>query len=255
MDKKSRVGYTLKNTWIGAVSQIVSLIVSFILRTCFIYTLGNEYLSINGLFTNILTLLSFAELGIGASIVFSLYEPLANGDYPKIGKLVNLIGKAYNYVAIAVAVVGLCIMPFLPYIINDIHNVENINLLYVLFLLNSALSYVWGYKKSLLTADQKNYVVITIHLIILTIQTIVQILVLYLTRNFILFLCIMILSTVANNIASSLYVDRHYSYLKKYKKQQLEKEERKGVFASRLFSIRLVVYYWAELTILLFQPF
>lgn len=239
MGNKSRLSYTLKNTWIGTVSQIVSLILSFILRTCFIHTLGNEYLSINGLFTNILTLLSFAELGIGASIVFSLYEPIANNDHVKISKLINLIGKAYNYVALTVAVIGLCIMPFLPCIITDIHDVPNINLLYLLFLANTSLSYVWGYKKSLLTADQKNYVVVTIHLIILSIQTIFQIAILFLTHNFILFLCVTIIATIANNILSTLYVNSHYAYIKRYENLQLEKAERKEIFTN----IKAIVLY------------
>ena len=230
MVQESRIKYTIKNAWIGATSQIASFLLAFVVRTVFVYTLGNEYLSINGLFTNILTVLSFAELGIGASIVFSLYEPIAKNDYQKIGKLLNLFRKAYNYVALTIAIIGLSIIPFLKYIITDINNIGNIGELYLLFLLNTVASYIWGYKKSFLIACQKNYVVLLIHLGILIFQSVLQIGVLYLTHNFILFLCVMILSTVANNITTTLYVNRHYAHLREYETFILEKEERIGIF-------------------------
>jgi len=239
MAEESRVKYTIRNTWISALSQIVSLVLSFVLRTFFIYTLGNEYLSINGLFTNVLTLLSFAELGIGASIVFSLYEPIANNNQQKIGKLLNLFRRAYNFVAVVIAVLGLLLLPFLNYIITDIKNIDNIAFLYILFLLNTVLSYVWGYKKSLLTALQKNYVVVTIHLIVLCAQSIFQILVLYLTHDFVLFLFIMIASTVANNVISTLYVNKKYPFVKQYEHLVLEKGERNKIFDN----IRAIVLY------------
>lgn len=230
MAEESRVKYTIKNAWIGAVSQIASFILAFVVRTIFVYTLGNEYLSVNGLFTNILTILSFAELGIGASIVFSLYEPIAKNDHAKIGKLLNLFRKSYNYVALVIAIIGVSIIPFLKYIITDIQGVGDIKILYLLFLLNTVISYLWGYKKSFIIACQKNYVVLNIHLIILVLQSLLQIGILYFTHNFILFLCVMILSTLANNIISTLYVDRKYKHLKQYEKLVLEKVERTNIF-------------------------
>lgn len=239
MAEESRVKYTIKNTWVSALSQVISLLLSFALRTIFIYSLGNEYLSINGLFTNILTLLSFAELGIGASIIFSLYEPIANNDQLKIGKLLNLFRKAYYFVAIVIAVIGLLLLPFLDNIITDIENIDNIAFLYILFLSNTVLSYIWGYKKSLLTALQKNYVVVTIHLIVLCVQSVIQIFILYLTHNYVLFLLIMIASTVANNLISTLYVNRKYPFVKQYEHLVLEKVERKIIFDN----IKAIVLY------------
>lgn len=239
MTEESRVRYTIKNAWVGATSQIASFILAFLVRTVFVYSLGNEYLSINGLFTNILTVLSFAELGIGASIVFSLYEPIAKNDYAKIGKLLNLFRKAYNYVALTIAIIGLAILPFLKYIITDINHIDNINELYLLFLLNTVVSYIWGYKKSFLIACQKNYVVLLFHLAILIFQSIIQIIILYLTHNFVLFLLVMILSTVANNIVTTLYVNRHYTHLREHEPLILEKEERKCIFTN----IKSIILY------------
>ena len=154
---------TAKNLSIGAGTQILSLLLSFGIRTAFVVTLGIEYLSVNGLFANILTLLSFTELGIGSAINYSLYKPFAEDDREQIGKLTNLLKRAYNYIAIIILILGLCVVPFLKYIITDVPNIkENIPFLYILFLLNTVVSYVYGYKKSVLIADQKNYIVISI---------------------------------------------------------------------------------------------
>jgi len=237
--EESRVKYAIRNTWVTAISQAASLLLSFVLRTIFINTLGNEYLSINGLFTNILTLLSFAELGIGTSIIYSLYEPIANNNQQKIAKIINLFRKAYNLVAVVIAILGILLLPFLNYIITDIENIDNIAFLYILFLSNTVLSYIWGYKKSLLTAFQKNYVVVTIQLIVLCAQSVIQILILFLTHDFVLFLIIMIAATVANNIISTLYVNNKYQFVKQYEHLVLEKDECMKIFDN----IKAIVLY------------
>lgn len=236
----SRTLNTAKNLSIGAGTQFFSLILSFVTRTVFVVTLGNEYLSVNGLFTNVLTLLSFTELGIGSAIIYSLYKPLALDDREQVGKLINLFATAYRYIAIAILLLGLCVIPFLNYIISDVPDIkENISLLYAMFLLNTVCSYIYGYKKSLLIADQKNYVVITIHTILNTVLVCIQVAILYLTHNFILYLLSIIGITLLNNILTTAYVNRKYRWISKYECLKLEKEERIPIFAN----IKNIVIY------------
>ena len=71
-----RVKNSVKNMVFGIGSQIMSTCFAFITRTVFIYILGVEYLGIEGLFANILSMLSLANLGIESAIIFSLYKPL-----------------------------------------------------------------------------------------------------------------------------------------------------------------------------------
>ena len=78
----------------GFGTQIVLLIAGFISRTVFIYTLGENYLGISGLFSDVLSVLSIAELGIGSAITYSLYKPIADNDSRKIKALINLYKKA-----------------------------------------------------------------------------------------------------------------------------------------------------------------
>lgn len=79
----SRVKNASRNIIWGILNKIVVLLLPFITRTVMIYTLGMEYVGLNSLFTSILQVLSFAELGIGSALVFSMYEPMAENDDKK----------------------------------------------------------------------------------------------------------------------------------------------------------------------------
>lgn len=79
----SRTEYVKKNILYGYISTVISSVFSIITRTIFVYVLGAEYLGVSGLFSNVLGVLSFTELGIGSAIVFSLYKPIAENDNEK----------------------------------------------------------------------------------------------------------------------------------------------------------------------------
>lgn len=81
MKTDSRTLNSFKNITTGILGQFFLTGISFINRTIFIYCLSSEYLGVNGLFTNILSLLSLAELGIGSAMTYALYYPLATKNY------------------------------------------------------------------------------------------------------------------------------------------------------------------------------
>ena len=210
----TRTTKSIKNIFWGLFSQVFSMIAIFITRIIFINTLGNEYLSINGLFSNILTLISFAELGIGNAITYSLYKPLAENDHNKISAVINVLKKIQIYISAIVLVSGLLLMPFLKYIVTDIPDLkENIFLVYFLFLLNSSVSYLYMHAKILLLADQKNYIVSIIQQIIFCITTLIQIVILLVTQDYILYLLVVIVSTMTNNIFLHRYLKKKYIFL------------------------------------------
>ena len=107
-----RVRNSIYNIYISVITQVVIVALGFLSRKVFISSLGTEYLGINGLLTNVLSMLSLVEGGIGTSIVFNLYKPLAEGDTPKIIALVQLYKKLYSYLAIIVFIIGMLIYPF-----------------------------------------------------------------------------------------------------------------------------------------------
>ena len=128
-----RTQKSIKNILFALFGQGVNSLITFISRTVFIYILGSDYLGINGLFTNILSMLSLAELGVGSAIIYSMYKPLSENDEYKISALMNLYSKAYKIIGVIVAIIGLSLIPFLDYIISDKPNVSNLTYIYILF--------------------------------------------------------------------------------------------------------------------------
>lgn len=227
---KTRTQNVMRNMWVGTLFQIISLILGFISRTLFIRILGTEYLGLNSLFTNILTILSFAELGIGNAIVFSMYKPLSTGDETKLKKLTNFYKQTYLKIGTIMLVVGFAITPFIPKIIETIPNIdESIYLIYVLFVIDSAISYFFSYRTCIITADQKNYIIITYTHIFKIIQIIVQLIVLHYTHNYLLYLILQITNTIITQVFLSYKSKKMYPYLKNINKYNLEKNEKKGI--------------------------
>ncbi len=214
MKNRSRMEYSIINSGISAIVYVLNVVVKFVSRSFFIAFLGASYLGLNGLFTNVLSMLSLAELGIGTSIVYSLYAPLANKNKQKIVSLMHLYKKIYSYIGLAVAILGILLIPFLPHIIGDASEIPNILFIYLLFLANSVSSYFFTYNRSLLIADQKVYLTVINDFAFTVISIIAQIVSLYMFNNFILYLIIQIVGTLLGNISLTLVVKKYYPFLK-----------------------------------------
>lgn len=210
MGKESRTRNALRNSSVALVCQMIYIVVSFVCRTVFTKLLGSEYLGINGLFSNIITMLSFAELGIGSALVYRMYEPIAQHDQEKLMMWLELYKKAYRYIILVIMAIGLAITPFITFFVKAPAVNENIHLLYLLYLLDTVVSYFYVYKKSLLIADQKDYIVTVFAQIFNIIMNILQICYLLLRKDFIGYCLIRSGCTLLNNIACSRYVNHHY---------------------------------------------
>ena len=229
MNQRSRSSNVVRNLIGGVGGQIFTSVLQFACRTVFISLLDSTYLGVNGLFSNILSMLSLAELGIGPAIVFSMYKPIAENDEVHVAKLMNFYKFAYRLVAVFVLVIGLSLTPFLDFFIKDAVEIENIRLIFILILLNTVVSYLYTYKGSMLTADQNAYVGVIIRNIFAVIQNIVQIIVLLYTGNFLFYLIVQIVTTFLGNYSLSKYVDHKYPFLLKYKNEKIDKEERSSI--------------------------
>lgn len=229
--EESRTKNTIRNVKTGAIVQIINKLMAFVVRTVFIKMLNSEYLGVNGLFTNVLTILSFAELGIGTAIIFNMYKPVAEHNIEKIKSLMQLYKKAYNTIGIIVFVLGLCVIPFMRFIVKEAPNIkENLILIYILFLFNTASSYFFTYKKSIISAHQRQSIINNFDSIFYLIKSILEITFLFITKNFIVYLVIEILSTFLENICLSIKANKMYPYLKDKKVKKLNKDESKNIF-------------------------
>lgn len=224
----SRTIKSVRNIGFEFFNQILSLVLRFVSRRIFISILSMEYLGINGLFAEILQMLSLADLGFGTAMVYSFYKPLAEGDEHKIAALVGYYRRIYTYIALSVAAIGLMVVPFLDVIVNTEQEVPFLEVYYLLNLANTVRSYLFVYKTSLITADQKQYVISKYNAIWSMANVLAQILVLLLFKNYICYVAVSVIIGLANNIHISYKADQLYPLMKK--KAELAKEEKKKIF-------------------------
>ena len=245
--ENSRTKKTVKNFTTGAIVQLANKLLAFITRTIFIKVLSEEYLGVNGLFSNVLTILSFAELGFGTTIIYNMYKPAAENNKERLKTLMDLYKNVYRVVGIVIAILGIIIIPFLGYIIKEPPNIkENITFIYLLFLTNTVVSYFFTYKKSIITAYQQESIINKYTTIIYVFQTIIQVIFLLLTKNYIVYLIIQIACTVLCNLITSIKADKMFPYLKEKNIIKISKEEKTGIFEN----VKAMILYKFGQTIL-----
>ena len=229
--QNSRTKNTLMNTSFAILARIVSMVLGFIQKTIFIRTLGMSYTGVSGLFTDILTMLSLAELGIGSAIAYSLYKPIANEDYKRIAQLVNFFRKAYHAIALIVFSIGLALVPAIPYIVKDVPDIkERIQVIFILYIINSAASYLLVYKNTLLVAAQKQYIVSTVQMVFTGIGITVECILLLVFKNYLLYLIIQIIVSLCQNITINIIANHIFPQLKAFRKETISSEDRKILF-------------------------
>ncbi len=234
---KSRIHNSTLNISVGLIYKIMVLVLNFVSRSIFITVLGIDYLGLNGLFTNILSVLSLAEMGVGTALIYSMYKPLAENDKTKLAALINYYKSIYIKIGIIVTVLGIAMIPFLDIILKLDKPIDNLKLYYILFLLNSVVSYFFVYRTSIVIADQKDYKLKIYQMIFSVIQVIGQIIILLTTKNYVLYLCIQIICGILVNVVSARQASKLYPYIKDNYK--LEKDEKVAIWTN----IKSFLYY------------
>ena len=228
---KSNFSKSILNASVALICQVFTLLLSFVARSFFIKFLSTEYLGISSLFSNILTILSFTELGIGNVMVYSLYAPLKRNDNEKIKALMDLYRRSYHIIAAVILVIGCIITPFIRYLIKGVPDIlEDIRILFLLYLANTVASYLCTYKKSMLLADQKTYLANIVTSITQLFLVILQIFVLYLFHSFIGYLLCQIFCTLLSNIILTVIVNFQYRTTLNAESNGLDTSEKRRLF-------------------------
>lgn len=231
----SRTSKSLKNTAFGLIGLLSSQIANFVSRSIFIGLLGAEYNGVNGLFSNILSLLNLAELGFATSIAYALYKPLKTGDERTTAALMSYFAKIYRIIAAVVAVAGCCCIPFLQYLIaEDLSDLSfSLNELrgyFAMYLASTVCSYLLAYKRTIITADQNNYIVTNVDNICNILLYVFQIILLLIYKNFYAYLAILVAKSFVNNLVLHIIAGKKYPYLKKYRKEKVPNAEKSAIF-------------------------
>lgn len=224
-----RTKNSIKNTSVSFITNLLTIIIGLIAQAVFIKILGSEYLGINGLFSNIISLLGIVELGVGSAIIYHLYKPIVEEDIKKVKALMNFYKKCYTIIALIILTIGLMITPYLNLFIEEVTIDINISLVYILFIIEIVCSYLLSYKRSIINANQKNYLVNFIHIGYLVILNILEIIILVLTKNYYLYLGIKIVMRILENVGVTLLANKLYPYLKN-NNEKLDEKTKKDIF-------------------------
>ena len=210
--KRSEIAF--RNSSISFISQISSLLITLITRKFFLQYLGVELLGLNSTFASILNTLSLAELGFETAIIYNLYKPLADKDYNKISIIISVFKRVYYVVAGFVVIASIICLPLLGNIING---VEISSIIYVYFLLqagNSVVSYLLAYKRTLIYADQKEYITQLYDLICNFAFSILRIISIIWLKSFTIYLIMQICQTALSNLLIHYRCNKLYPDLK-----------------------------------------
>lgn len=225
----SRTDNSVKNVKLTIFFQALSILTAFFTRRIFVLFLTQEYLGLDGTFANILSMLSLAELGVGEAITYSLYKPLAENNQAQIISLIALYRRIYRAIGITIAILGSALTPFLSVIIRNLPDIPHIRLIYLLFVLNTTLSYFYIYKQSLIIADQKRYIITVCRYGLKILLFILQALFLWVTHNYLVYLGLQIGITLLENLLLSHQADKLYPYINSPQVMPLEQETKQQI--------------------------
>ena len=230
MNKSTRTINSIWNAITAIVCQFLGVALSFVTKTIFLDLLGDIYNGMLGFFANLVSILSLTELGIGAAIIFALYKPIADKDTARLQSLMAFYKKVYTYIAGIVLAMGLLLLPFIPLLMGGISDTSQIYIYYVIYLLNTVASYLFIYKSALLNADQRNRIVRLVNMGYNVLRNIIEIALLLLTHNFILYLLVQLCCTICNNFTISIIANKLYPWLKQVA-EKLPLAETKKIFS------------------------
>lgn len=224
----SRLKKSVNNIFVGVLNRIMLLVLNFVVRTVMIRTLGVEYLGINAIFADIMTMVSMADLGFNTAVAYSFYEPLAKNDIPTIQALTTFYKKIYNTIAIVIAVIGLSLIPFLDKIVNLEQDIPHLVVYYLLVLGDTMGSYLFAYKISVMAADQREYLQVRINMVFNLIKVGSQIVLLIWLKSYLCYWIITMATTVGSNVVASWRAEKEYPYIKE--KRELDKKKKREIF-------------------------
>lgn len=226
--EQSRTFFAKRNVIFGFLGKLLVIVLEFFSRAVFIKFLGEELLGISGVFTNVIQILSLAELGMANVVNFSFYKPLAENDHDRIAALVSFYRSVYNVIACVVGVIGVCLIPALKYLINTDIDVPNLPVIYLIFLAETVFSYLFVYKASLMNAAQRGYVVAKYDMVINVVRTGLQIAAIALFQSIELYLIVKVFFSIGINWIIAKRVEKDYPFVNK-KGVSLSKTEKRGI--------------------------
>lgn len=200
------------NSISSALLQMVLLFTGLILPRVYLTVYGSE---MNGLLTSITQIISYfnlVEAGLGASLIYSLYAPLAEKNYESINRIVSTGKKYYlktSYIYMLL-VIGLSII--YPYLVKGTNiQVSTIIMLVLVIGFSGALEFFTMAKyRVLLTADQKLYVISLASIVSTIINFFILLILSYLRVDIVILRIAALSSLFVRSIIFKIYLEKNY---------------------------------------------
>jgi O-antigen/teichoic acid export membrane protein len=213
----------------AVILNIATIAIGFFTQRIFLHILGAEYMGLNSLFANILSALAVAELGIGNAIIFSMYKPMAEDDETTVRALMAFYKRCYAIIGLIVLVLGLAILPFTPEIVGEQSLGVSVQIIFAISLADIVFSYYLGYKRSIIFVAQQNYIIDFVGLIYIILLSSLQMLVLFITKNYYLYLLVKLALRILQNVVLNTIAGKMFPYIKEPNPPALSKKIRKDI--------------------------
>ena len=212
--EKKRISNAKKNISVATIVMVLSSVFMYLERIVFVANMPIEYLGLYSLFTNIFNYLSIADLGINSALMFCLYEPIHNQDKSLIRSILKIIRAIYISIGLIILIGGLILSFFMQFFVQPEDMVEGIRLFFILFIISQASSYFCGYKSVLIDAHQETYITTSAVHIGNCIQLILQMVVVILTKNYLIYILILLMVNVGKYIVLNCIANQKYPYIR-----------------------------------------
>lgn len=229
MADKSRTEYSLKNARVAMFGKVLAIIFGYLTRMVFTRTVTAQIVSVNGLLFNITGSLVMTNLGINTALVYAMYKPMKDHDEPKIRSLLKLYKKIFTYAALITGAMCFALYPFVGLLASGQELPDNLSMIFLLFTINTIVSYFDGYYCMVFLAEQVNYINEVFISIFYIIQNTLQMIVLVVSKNYIAYLWVYVFCTLAVNLATSYYAKKTHPWLLEKSIKPIEKQEENGI--------------------------
>jgi O-antigen/teichoic acid export membrane protein len=204
---------SVKNVSYNLISFCILAVMTFISRKFFIKYLTLDIAGLQSIFSNVLSFLNLAELGIGSAVIFSLYKPIADNNMVEIKGILDLFKKFYRNSGLVILTCGIIVSFFLEHLVKNQIDINKVRLYFIIYLLNTVFTYFFTHKYCLLIVNEENHVISKVDIIVKLVKNILQIIILILLKSYMSYLLLEISFNLMGYAIINLIIRKKYGWL------------------------------------------
>lgn len=241
----------IRNSIYSLGFYLVIFILGLISRRVFIDTLGIETLGLQGVYLNIVSIISIIEFGFGSVITYRLYKEVSQNNVKEINYLLNVFRKIYKVIGIAIFILGISFLPIV-FILSKGYSYTFgfITITFILYVFSGTVNYFFSYKRIIFLVNQEEFILVKIDSIVQILGAICKIVILIYTQNFIFFIAVVIFQNIISNLLVSFLYFKKYSIFSTKISTQIKDIKAKGIFEDSkqiiVHNIAYIIYFGVD---------